>query len=53
MLRHRSHPGRASRRRDTNLQAWLARVGGRPAMKREMDEMTAFVRSLAPARPGA
>jgi glutathione S-transferase len=38
---------------NSNLLAWLARVGGRPAVKREMDEMTAFVRSLFPTRPGA
>jgi glutathione S-transferase len=38
---------------NTNLLAWLARVGARPAVKREMDEMTAFVRGLFPARPGA
>lgn len=37
----------------TNLQAWLARVGGRPAIKREIDGMTAFVRGLFPARPVA
>jgi glutathione S-transferase len=37
----------------TNLHAWLARVGGRPAMKKDIDGMTAFVRGLFPARPVA
>ena len=37
----------------TNLQAWLARVAGRPAVKREIDGMSAFVRGLLPARPAA
>lgn len=37
----------------TNLQEWLARVGGRPAMKREIDGMGAFVRGLLPTRPVA
>jgi glutathione S-transferase len=37
----------------TNLQAWLARVGSRPAVKREMDGMGRFVRGLFPARPAA
>ena len=37
----------------TDLQAWLARVGSRAAVKREMDGMRAFVRGLFPARPAA
>jgi glutathione S-transferase len=37
----------------TNLQAWLARVGSRPAMKLEIDGMAAYVRGLFPALPAS
>jgi len=33
----------------TNLNGWLARMLGRPAVKREIDEMQAYVRGLRPA----
>jgi len=38
----------------TNLQAWLARVGSRPAIQREIDGMRAFIRKgvFPPARDG-
>jgi glutathione S-transferase len=38
---------------NTHLQAWFARVASRPAVKREIEGMTAYLRSLAPARRGA
>jgi len=37
----------------TNLQAWIARVAARPAVKREIEGMQAYVRSLRPARASA
>jgi glutathione S-transferase len=36
----------------SNLQAWLARMAARPAVKREIEGMTSFVKGLAPARRG-